>query len=287
MGVACVRREVAPAGWLGVWAVSTVLVAGGCAGAGPAALRGDPAAVVQAAAGRTIAAGTARVDVSVGSDLAGTGVVDMAAGSGRFTFQRTGTSAHLGDSFDVVVDGGREWVKAKGAAGGVPGTSAARPWLGGAPASLGVAGRARVAPLDTVLVRPALGTDLAFLRGATKVRPYGGEEVRGVGTYRYSLEVDLAAAIKASPAAQRPDLEAARRSIGAVRWPADVWLDDRGRVRSLQLAEDPQLHTTTTKANLLITEDGNVLGLTNLVFFDFGTAAVITPPAPELTAEAA
>jgi len=37
----------------------------------------------------------------------------------------------------------------------------------------------------------------------------------------------------------------------------------------------------------LITEDGNVLGLTNLVFFDFGTAAVITPPAPELTAEAA
>ncbi len=281
------RRWASVPAVLGVASTLVVVTAGGCANAAPAALRGDPAAVVRAAADRTMAAGTAQVDVSVAADLSGSGVVDLAREEGRFTFSRTGATAHLGDHFDVVVEGGREWVRASGAAGGLPGTAPDRPWLSGSPADVGAVVRARVPPLETVMVRPGLGTDVAFLRGATRVAPYGGEEVRGVNTYRYTLEVDLPTAISASPPDQRPELEAAAAAIGPVRWPADVWLDAQGRVRRLQMAEDPQLHTTTTKANLLITEDGNYLALTNIQFYDFGGAAAISPPSPDQAVGAA
>ena len=234
--------------------------------------------MVRAAADRTAGVGTARVEVSLGSDMLGRGVVDLPARRGSFTFARTGALAHLGDQFDVVVDGAQEWVRASGGGGGIPGTSAAQPWTAGTPRAVTAQAHARVNPLDTVLVRPGLGTDLAFLRGAINVKSYGGEEVRGVNAYRYTLEVDLAAAIADSPPADRPALQAASDAIGPVVWPADVWLDSDGRVRRLQMAENPFAHTTTTRANLLFGQDGNYLALTNIQFYDFGTPATITSP---------
>jgi hypothetical protein len=263
-------------------AVVAVLAAllGACGGADPAALRGDPNLVVRRAADATMRVGGAHVDISVASDLAGTGSVDLAHGTGQFSFQRVGATAHVGDRFDVVAAGAEEWVQAAGPAGPVPGTTATAPWLTGLPAAVVAAAGPRVGPLTTLLVRPGLGTTLAFLRGATKVIRYGGEEVRGVSTFRYSFVVDLAAAAAASPPEQRPALEAAAAAIGPVLWPADVWLDDKGRVRRLQMAENPKLRTTTTKPNLLLTEDGNYLALTNITFFDFGTAVTVRPPGP-------
>lgn len=253
---------------------------GACGGADPAALRGDPNLVVRRAADATMQAGGAHVDVSVAADLAGTGSVDLGQEAGQFSFQRVGATAHVGDRFDVVAAGAQEWVRAAGPAGPVPGTTASAPWLTGPPGAVAAAAGPRVGPLTTLLVRPGLGTALAFLRGATKVIRYGGEEVRGVSTFRYSFVVDLAAAAAASPPAERPELEAAAVAIGPVLWPADVWLDDKGRVRRLQMAENPTLRSTTTRPNLLLTEDGNYLALTNITFFDFGTAVTIRPPDP-------
>jgi hypothetical protein len=258
---------------LGLGLVATLL---GCSNQGPAALRGPAEAVVRAAAGRTMAVGGAHVAVSVGAELAGQGAVDLASGAAQLTFARTGTQAHLGDHFAVVTVGNGQWVR--------PSLTGA--WVHGAPRAVTAAVHARVTPLDTLLVRPGLGTDLAFLRGAVKVSPYGGQEVRGVSTFRYSLLVDLAVAIANSPAADRPALQAAADAIGPVVWPADVWLDTSGRVRRLQMAENPFAHTTTTKANLLITQDGNYLALTNIEFFDFGTPVAITPPPADQAVEA-
>jgi len=115
---------------------------------------------------------------------------------------------------------------------------------------------------------------------------YGGQEIRGEGTLRVSVHIDLERAARASPADERPALLEAAAAIGPVLWPADVWIDPRGRVARLEIAEDPELHTTTTRGNLFITDDGNPLALTDLDFFDFGVPAKISVPARGQVVEA-
>jgi len=268
-------------------------VLGGCGGSPPAAWRGAPLSVVRAAANLTIAAGTAHVAVTLAQDtagtgLSGTGVVDFAGDRAALTVGRTGAAAARDDRFSVIVDGGRDdvMVSSGRAAAGLPGTSPARPWLAGSPRQLADTAHARMAPLDTLIVRPGAATAVAFLRGAVDVLPYGGQEVEGVSTFRYSIHVDLGLASRSSPPSERPALDAAAAAIGPVLWPVDVWIDQQGRVLRLELAEDPLLHTTTTRANLLITDDGNPLALTDLVFSDFGVPAKISVPAPDQVVEA-
>jgi len=272
----------------------TLAVVAGCGGPGPLALRGSPQAVVRAAADRTLAMGTARVDITLavdteGTGVQGTGVADLASGQASLTLQRAGAAAHLDDTFTIVVDGPTDYVRVLGGVdeGPLPGTTAAQPWLEGSPARVAVDGHVRLSPVDTLIVRPGALTALAFLRGAIKVLPYGGEEIRGTNTMRYSIDVDLPLAIANSPADQRPALEAAYAAIGPVLWPVDVWLDDQGRVRHLELAEDPEAHTTTTKGNVLIYKDtGNALPFTDVDFYDFGTPAMISVPGPDQAVEA-
>jgi hypothetical protein len=111
--------------------------------------------------------------------------------------------------------------------------------------------------------------------------------VEGVNTYRYSVHIDLSLAAASTPPPERASLQAAAAAIGPVLWPADVWIDEQGRVVRIELAEDPELHTTTTRGNLFITDDGNPLALTDLVFSDFGVPAKISLPSPDQVVEAA
>jgi hypothetical protein len=268
-------------------------LAGACGGAAPQAWRGSPVSVVRAAADRTVAAGSARVDVTLAQDTAGTGVsgtglVDWATGDATLSVGRTGAAAARDERFTVVVGGGTDYVTGSSGrgAGPVPGTTSARPWLAGSPGAVATAAHARIAPLDTLLMRPGAAMDVAFLRGTVDALAYGGQEVEGVNTFRYSVHVDLAQAAASSPASQRPALEAAAAAIGPVLWPADVWIDEQGRVVRIELAEDPELHTTTTRGNLFITDDGNPLALTDLVFSEFGVPANISLPSPDQVVEA-
>ncbi len=256
--------------------VALALVA--CSHSAPGPLRGAPQAVVRAAADRTMAAGSARVQITIAADMAGTGTVDWHRGSGSFAFARTGARARENQHLDVVTQSATEWLRVT--TGSAPASPSDR-WVAGAPRDIAARTQAQADPLGTVLLRPGLGTDVAFLRGATKVTAYGGEEVEGVGAYRFTFEVDLAQAIANSPPGDRPALQAAADAIGPVLWPADVWLDAQGRVRRLQMAENPFAHTTTTRANLLITQDGNYLALTNILFDDFGAPTSIAPPPPD------
>ena len=189
-------------------------------------ITGNPTVLVHLAPARTVAAGTARVDatmdVASGAGLIGTGVVDFATESGEMTFQRTGVQARTRDRYDLVVEGGTGYLAGTGLA--VPG---GRAWLSGSLPDVAEDAAHQIAPLDSLMVRPGSGLALAYLRGALNVLPYGGEEVEGSSTLRYSFLVDLGQAEAASPPADRPALEAAARFIGPIRFPGDVWLDPR------------------------------------------------------------
>jgi hypothetical protein len=241
-------------------------------------LKGDPTTIVHNAASLTLAAGTAQVDVTIGvatgPGMAGTGLVDFGRQRADMTFQRTGSEASTGDRFELIVDG------TDGFLSGVQPPQHGHPsFISGALPDLAQVAHDRITPLDSLLVRPGAGTALALLRGATKVLPYGGEEVQGTSTLRYSFVVDLTAAANASPVGQQPALETANQAIGDILEPADVWIDASGRVRQLQFATDPKLRTTTTKGNLLgITEDGEYLSFIIIDFSRFGEPAPINVP---------
>ena len=279
----------AAAGAAAVFALAALCC--GCGGPTPTARQGSPVSVVRASADRTLAASTATVAVTLAQNTAGTGVsgtgsVDFATQQAVLSLGRTGSAAARDDQFVVVVDGGRDYLTAAGPQGGMPGTSAGRPWLAGTPAQVAATGHERISPLDTLIVRPGAGTALALLRGAVVALAYGGQEIRGEGTLRVSVHNDLQQAVRASPPDQRPALLAAAAAIGPVLWPADVWIDQQGRVVRLEIAEDPELHTTTTRGNLFITDDGNPLALTDLDFYDFGAPAKISVPSPDQVVEA-
>ena len=78
-----------------------------------------------------------------------------------------------------------------------------------------------------------------LVRGATDIVPYGGGEVRGASTIRYSFDVDLdVAAAHATTDARRQQLQQARSALGAATFYADVWIDSKGRIRRVQLPVD-------------------------------------------------
>ena len=77
---------------------------------------------------------------------------------------------------------------------------------------------------------------LDILRGVTgRVEEQGTERVRGRRTTRYRVTIDPARAVSKAPQELRDVVRGAVRHIGSKATPADVWLDDRGRVRKLRL----------------------------------------------------
>lgn len=78
-----------------------------------------------------------------------------------------------------------------------------------------------------------------LVRGAVDIVPYGGAEVRGASTIRYSFDVDLdVAAQNASTPERRRQLEAAKAQLGAPTFYADAWIDASGRIRRVQVPVD-------------------------------------------------
>jgi hypothetical protein len=87
------------------------------------------------------------------------------------------------------------------------------------------------------LIDPALAVD--YVRGAIDIVPYGGAEVRGASTIRYSFNVDLdIAAAHASDAPRQAAVGAIRTALGRPTFYADVWVDTAGRIRRVQVPLD-------------------------------------------------
>jgi hypothetical protein len=252
-------------------AVAAILVLTGCSKQGA-----DAAEVVREAPDKTIDAGSARASLTVSFTAGGTpGTI---RGEGVFDLRnRLGALAvdlgELGARFGTATVGaviGREGLFVKVPPGGA--FSGSRPWYKidlasvGQQAGLSMGSLAQLQQSDPTQV-------LGYLKGAVDdVNEVGEESVRGADTTHYRGTVDLRKASASLPPESQRSVEDAIASLGTSTLPADVWVDDEGRIRRLSFSADP---------------DGtgpNPGGTVEIELFDFGvTADAAIPPADQVT----
>ena len=185
--------------------VALVLTLSGCGGDRSGGPTGTPRQVVGQAADLTLAAGTAQIKIQ-SPDATATGAIDFQAYSGRLSLRATVQAQPI----DLVIAqgvgyarSGSGWQRLEGV---VPDVLA-----GGDPFA-----------------------DPDLLRGAVYFLSDGGAEVDGASTIRYTLHIDPAKAVAATP----PDRQAAVRRVLKGRsapFTMDVWIDSAGRARRIQV----------------------------------------------------
>ena len=211
------RRGRAP-----VLTVLVILVTlGGCGGDRSGGPTGPATQVVGQAPDLTLAAGTAQVSIA-SPDGNASGVIDFQARSGRLTVHdpsRRQAISLLIAAGAGYVDEGAGW---QGLTGVVPDSLS-----GGDPFA-----------------------NLDLLRGTTHVRSDGGAEVDGASTIRYTVTIDPARALAATPPDRRADLARILRGRQA-QLSFAVWVDSRGRARRVEVPTDLQATTPATRVDRL------------------------------------
>jgi hypothetical protein len=110
---------------------------------------------------------------------------------------------------------------------------------------------------DLSQFQPFTGDDrskmLDVLQAASgEVETVGTEELHGVATTHYRATVDLAEYEKLVPAAQRDEagtmVEGMLEQLGSTELPVDVWLDEQGLVRQLEMSFSAAQPGTTESA---------------------------------------
>lgn len=117
---------------------------------------------------------------------------------------------------------------------------------------------------------------LDYIRTAADLEEAGAETVRGVATTRYRGTIDVAKALEALPAEQRPLAEAAMgmlREAGLDSVPVEVWVDGDGYVRRIRQTYSMELGGRQSAAR------------TELELFGFGTPVDVTVPPAEETVD--
>lgn len=196
-------------------ATASVLVAA-CGADRTGGPRGEPAAVVDAAPDRTVAAGPARFEASA----------PQAQRAGTIDFDASGASASTADSDSDT------------AAGASGGDASGHPEL----------------------TDPRGVLDL--VRGALAVESYGGAAVRGVSTFRYEAVINVERAVLETPASRRPQMQEFARRLGADAFYVDLWIDDAGRLRRIQLPVDKKTERPAARSRAMP-------ALVTVDFFDF------------------
>ncbi|MFP5318131.1 MAG: LppX_LprAFG lipoprotein [Acidimicrobiia bacterium] len=253
-------------------AVALVLLAA-CSGSG-----GDDAAdVVRAAPEKTIDAGTARVAINI--TFASTGATATVGGEGAFDLQdgRGALSLDLGalaatfgaSTLDAVLDGSTIYVKTPAQMA----AAATKPWIRIDLGTLGQQAGVDIGSLGQLRsVDPSQA--LRFLEGAVDdMEEVGEEPVRGEATTHYRGTVDLRKARDEVDADARPAVDQAIESLGTSTFPADVWVDDEGRLRKLAF-------------EIARTDSGpSSAGRVELELYDFGTTVDVQIPAADQTTD--
>lgn len=111
---------------------------------------------------------------------------------------------------------------------------------------------------------------LSYLKSATsKVERVGSEQVRGTPTTRYAVTFDVA-----KLAAQAPEeVQGYVEEMGlAFPKPADVWIDEQGRLRKIHYAVTLKLPKEAGAPDTPMTVE------TTLELYDYGVAVNVTPP---------
>lgn len=208
--------------------------------------------MVAAAADATLAAGPVQVTIARFGLLAD-GVLDLARGAVRLTV--TDSKAPGAAPIEVLAVGDRAWSRPVG------GTT----WIQADPEASGLLSL----PGGLRSADPRAAVDL--VRGASRVRVFGGLQVQSTSTVRYDVYSDPMAASRASGPAS-----AARLAVlaGQVDHPVrvDVYVDVDRRIRRLEVPEDLRSATPVTRT------DTNRISAT-IDFLRFGVdAGDLAPP---------
>jgi hypothetical protein len=100
-----------------------------------------------------------------------------------------------------------------------------------------------------------------------KVTSNGKKTIHGESTTGYNVTVNLDTAMATASAADKPNLENIRKSLGKSELPFQVWLDAKGRISRFEMS-------------LPLTVEGHkVTSVTTLTLYAYGTPATITAPA--------
>lgn len=123
---------------------------------------------------------------------------------------------------------------------------------------------------------------LEYLRGVSdSAEKVGVEEVRGVQTTRYGAVVDLERGAAGQDAVAREAHDEMVEKLGASKFPVEVWLDDKNRVR--RYAMDVTVPVPEDAPEM--PEGGKVQTSIIAEYYDFGTPVDVQTPPPDQTTE--
>ncbi|GAA5161476.1 MULTISPECIES: hypothetical protein [Amycolatopsis] len=254
--------------------------------AAPAAQQeNSPDRVVAAAYEKTTDARTAKtkIDTQVSANgqsmpISASGVIDFAgraaqltttlpggAGTSETRFVNGTVYQQLPGQLGAQLSGGKPWIS-------IDAEKLAQQQYG---ASLDDLGTNLTDPADT----------LGYLRGASdQVREIGPDTVDGTPTKHYDVTLNLdKAAAGQSPQVQQ-GTQRLEQQLGTHTLPAQVWLDDQGRLRKLT-TEEKITPTTSASASPGAAQTGPVTISITETFSDFGTPVSVTAPPADQTAD--
>jgi hypothetical protein len=127
-------------------------------------------------------------------------------------------------------------------------------------------------------------TVLGFLRGAgSQVNTIGPDTVDGAKTTHYQVILDLDKASQGQSQQTRQATQALEQELGTHSLPAQVWLDDQGRLRKFMV--DETLNGTMPGNTSTTKPTGPIHFQSTAVLSDFGTPVNVTPPPAGQTAD--
>jgi hypothetical protein len=120
---------------------------------------------------------------------------------------------------------------------------------------------------------------LRFLRGVSgEVTEVGKENIRGEETTHYKATLDLRKAAEES-GKDRASIDELIKQLGASTIPADIWIDEDGRMRRMRYEVD-------VKGAAAAQQGGQAKVAVGLELFEFGTEVKVTPPPADQVADA-
>lgn len=236
-------------------AAALAVVLSGCGASDPIA-----AEEVSAAAEKTAAAGSSRIEITgKGDEAFGMhGLADYEGRRATLTYKlATAPGAEKLDTFEVRVIGRRFYIDASlFGIGEDPSTGEQpKPWLAMDFDEEDVTLDTLIVPVPFVDPVELLST---FQEVSGTVSGLGEESVRGVPTQGYRLVLDLERLIERAPARARPGLREQLAERKETTQPVDVWIDEDGRARRVRLSIESESAT--------------------IDFFDFGVEVDVEAP---------
>lgn len=241
----------------------------------------SPEAAVAEAVTNSVEAGTSRVSLEltmtgVGDKpvtITGEGVQDSQEHRARFTFdlsevgELSGGGVQLGE-IDLLLDGFTLYMNLPFLE-----TAGLKPWV-----EIDLQALAQEGGFDLGSLRGLSQTDptqvLQYLRAASDdIEEVGEEDVRGVGTTRYRMSIDLDKVAQQAPEEARAAIEELLAESGLETIPAEVWIDGDGLVRRIELAYEGMEFTPGQKGDMDL----------RLELYDYGVEVdVQAPPADQI-----